>query len=259
MRFAAMLVSLAMLAGCVPARPPQLTVMAAASLSSAFKELGSVYEQNHPGAQVNLTFAGSQQLAAQINSSAQADLFASASQSAMQTVIQTGHVQQAAAQLFARNKLVIIQPAGAPEPISSWNELDKPGLQLVIAAREVPVGAYSLEFLEKAQAAQTDPDFSSRVLANVNSYEQSVNQVLTRVLLGEADAGIVYTSDTVGKQAELIQVEIPDELNVIAEYPIAILNDSSQVLAAQEFIDLVLSAEGQAVLAKHGFQPAAED
>jgi len=97
------------------------------------------------------------------------------------------------------------------------------------------------------------------VLANVNSYEQSVNQVLTRVLLGEADAGIVYTSDTVGKQAELIQVEIPDELNVIAEYPIAILNDSSQVLAAQEFIDLVLSAEGQAVLAKHGFQPAAED
>jgi molybdate transport system substrate-binding protein len=138
-------------------------------------------------------------------------------------------------------------------------DLTKPGLKLVLAAPAVPVGGYSLDFLEKASASVDYGEvFSPTVLSNVVSYEENVRAVLSKVALGEADAGIVYTSDITGDMGEQVgRIDIPDELNTIAAYPIAPVADARRSAAAQAFVDLVLSPEGQAVLAQHGFIPVA--
>ena len=141
--------------------------------------------------------------------------------------------------------------------METLQDLATPDTLLVLAAEEVPVGRYSLEFFDLAAAdAAFDSGFKKAVLANVVSYEENVRSVLNKVALGEADAGIVYTSDLVGVEG-VSSLEIPDVLNILAEYPIAPLNDSAQPDAAATFVDLVLSAEGQAVLAEYGFGPAA--
>jgi molybdate transport system substrate-binding protein len=142
--------------------------------------------------------------------------------------------------------------------VAGLQDLAQPGLNLVLAAAEVPVGQYSLDFLDKA--AQ-DPAFGAgyedAVRANVVSYEENVRAVLTKVVLGEADAGIVYTSDIAGEAAgQVDRLDIPDELNTIASYPIAALNDSPNAAAARAFVDFVLSPAGQGILAEHGFVPA---
>jgi len=128
----------------------------------------------------------------------------------------------------------------------------------VLAAAAVPVGQYSIDFLEQATA---DPaygaSFSASVLANVVSYEENVRSVLTKVSLGEADAGIVYTSDIVGESAAAVgRLDIPDEYNTVASYPIAPLSDSENEDLAQDFVDYVLSEAGRETLARFGFLPA---
>jgi molybdate transport system substrate-binding protein len=127
----------------------------------------------------------------------------------------------------------------------------------VLAAPEVPVGGYSLDFLEKASATvDYGETYSPTVLSNVVSYEENVRAVLSKVALGEADAGIVYTSDVTGDASEQVgRIDIPDELNTIASYPIAPVGDSQNPELAQAFVDYVLSADGQTVLVDHGFIP----
>ena len=242
------------------ARQPQettLTVMAAASLSDAFTEIGVLFEQDHPGARVAFNFAGSQQLAQQLSQGAAADVFASANQKQMDAAVQAGRIQPGAVQVFASNRLVMIYATHNPAGVSALEDLARPGVKLVLAAGEVPAGQYTLEFLEKAEAAGTfGAGYQAAVLANVVSYEDNIRAVLTKVALGEADAGIVYASDITGAEAAQVgQIDIPAALNVIAVYPIAPLADSAQPDLAAQFVALLLAPEGQEVLAKHGFLP----
>lgn len=261
---AALLLSL--LSACAPTRartqPVSLTVFAAASLTGAFTQIGQSFETAHPGVTVTFNFAGSQQLAQQLSQGAAADVFASANQQQMDTVAATGRIDKTAVRMFAQNRLVVIYPQGNPAGIASLADLAKPGLRLVLAAKEVPVGAYTLEFLAKAAADPAfSPSFQADVLKNVVSYEDNVKVVLAKVSLGEADAGVVYTSDVASAlpqakdSAQVGELAIPDNLNVVAVYPLAPLADSPHLALAQAFVDLALSPEGQAVLAQAGFIP----
>jgi len=255
------LVAIILLVACGPAsNPPDvtLTVFAAASLTDAFNDLGGAFETDHSAVEVVFNFAGSNQLAQQIAQGAPVDVFASANQAQMTAAIDTGRITAGAQQVFARNRLVLIFPASNPANLATLNDLAVPGLKLVLAAAEVPVGQYSLDFLDKASADLTfGAGFKDSVLANVVSYEENVRAVYTKVSLGEADAGIVYTSDIMGEGSNAVgRLDIPDELNTIAAYPIAALNDALHAEAAQVFVDFVLSEAGQATLARNGFVPA---
>lgn len=247
--------------GAQPAAAPEpageLTVFAAASLTEAFTEIGEQFEAANSAA-VTFNFAGSDQLAAQINEGAPADVFASANQRQMDVVIQSGEVVGGTERIFARNRLVVIYPSDNPGGLTTLADLAKPGLKLVLANRSVPVGAYSLDFLARASALpEYTAAFSPTVLANVVSYEENVRAVLSKVALGEADAGIVYTTDAASVMGgEIATLDIPDELNTIATYPIAPLARARSPELAQRFVDYVLGPEGQQVLVKHGFIPA---
>ena len=245
-------------ATCAPASAPPpaqtITVMAAASLSGAFTEIGAAFEQQQPGAEVIFNFAGSQQLAQQLAQGAPADVFASANARQMEVAVENGRVAPGTSRIFAQNRLVIIVPRDNPAALSVWQDLAKPGATLVFAAREVPAGQYSLEFLDRAGIA-----FSEAARGNIVSYEDNVRAVLAKVSLGEADAGVVYTSDVSGSAAEQVQrIPIPVALNPTASYPIAAIQDSPQPGLARAFVDFVLSQPGQKILAKHGFLPAEE-
>jgi len=232
-----------------------LTVFAAASLTDAFGEIGKAFEAANPGTTVTFNFAGSQQLAQQIGQGAPADVFASANGTQMNVVIKSGQVVSGSQKTFVKNRLVVIFPTANPGGVTKLQDLAKPGLKVVLADKSVPVGGYALDFLTKASAS---PDFtatySPTVLANVVSYETDVKQVLAKVSLGEADAGIVYTTDVTPDAAGKVgRLDIPDTLNTIATYPIAAVKGSPNAAVAQAFVDYVLSADGQAVLAKWGF------
>lgn len=235
-----------------------LNVFAAASLTAAFGDIGKAFQAKNPGVTVTFNFAGSQALSQQINSGAPADVFASANQAQINVVVKGGgRIDATAAKPFVNNRLVVIYPTANPAGIKTLSDLAKPGLKLVLADKTVPVGQYALNFLDNAVKDSTyGQAYKDAVLKNVVSYEQDVKSVLTKVELGEADAGIVYTTDaatdTAGKTA---QIAIPDSLNVIAVYPIAVVKDSPNLTMAQTFVDYVLSTDGQAILTKYGFIP----
>jgi len=233
------------------ARP--LNVFAAASLTDAFTEIGKNFEAANPGVIVTFNFAGSQALRTQIEEGAPADVFASANKKEMDALVTSEHVAQGTAQVFLNNKLVVILPADNPAALENLEGLANSGIKLVLAAEEVPVGKYARQALD-VMNGQFGSDFKDKVLANVVSNEDNVKQVVAKVQLGEADAGIVYTSDAVAAP-DLRTIEIPTELNVIAQYPIAPLVDSASSDLANTFVAYVLSAEGQAVLQKWGFAP----
>jgi molybdate transport system substrate-binding protein len=239
-------------------RNATLTVFAAASLTESFGEIGPLFEAEHPGVRVILNLAGSQQLAQQLAQGAPADVFASANETQMQVAVDAGRVAAGSQRVFVRNRLVVVFPQDNPAGIQSLPDLARPGLRLVLAAADVPVGKYSLEFLDKAsQDLAFGPTFKEGVLANVVSYEQTVKAVLTKVVLGEGDAGIVYLSDISLDNADKVgRLEIPDPLNSLATYPIALVSDSAEPDLAQAFIDLVLSPQGQEILTKFGFVSA---
>jgi molybdate transport system substrate-binding protein len=254
-----LITALLLVAGCgiTSARGGNLTVFAAASLTEAFTQMGQDFEEAHPGVTVTLNFAGSQQLARQLEQGAPADVFASANERQMTVAIDAGRVAGDAPQTFAHNRLVVVVPADNPGNVATLQDLAQPGLKVILAAEDVPVGAYSRAFLDKTQDSDSLPTgYKEAVLANVVSYEQTVKAVLTKVVLGEADAGIVYTSDVTPDVIDQVQqIDIPAELNTIATYPIAPVSDSTQPALADAFIAYVLSQEGQATLASYGFVP----
>ena len=234
--------------------PRTLNVFAAASLTDAFTEIGSNFEAANPGVTVAFNFAGSQALRTQIEEGAPADVFASANQKEMDALITGTFVAQDVPQIFLTNKLVVILPTDNPAGLEKLEDLAKPGMKLVLAAEEVPVGKYARQALDQMNG-QFGADFKDKVLANVVSNEDNVKQVVAKVQLGEADAGIVYTSDAVAAP-DLKTIEIPAGLNVIASYPIAPLAKSANTNLAEAFVAYVLSADGQTVLQKWGFAPA---
>jgi molybdate transport system substrate-binding protein len=224
-----------------------LTVFAAASLTEAFSEIAIAFETAHPDVEVKLNFAGSNTLRAQIEQGARADVFASANTREMDSLVKIGLVNMDKKTVFLSNNLVVIAPTENPADLSSFEDLAIPGLKLVLAAEEVPAGRYARLMFDNVGS-----DFKSQVLAIVVSNESTVKQVLAKVQLGEADAGIVYASDAVAAP-ELQVIEIPPEWNVQAEYPIAVLKDAPHPELAEAFVDFVLSPEGQAILQKWGF------
>src|SRR5215210_512629 len=231
-----------------------LTVFAASSLTDAFGELKTNFEEEHPGTEVKLNFAGSSTLLTQLEQGAPADVFASADEAKMDDAVRDGLAQ--APQTFARNRLLVIVPAGNPAGIESYRDLARPGITLVLAQDEVPVAQYAKESLTKANAVYGG-DFSERVLSNVASREADVKAAANRVAVGDADATIVYTSDATPDLRERVEViEIPKGLNVVATYPITVLEEARSPELAQQWVDLVLSDEGQRVLESYGFERA---
>jgi len=236
-------------------KPANLTVYAAASLTEAFTEIGREFERQNPGSKVEFNFGGSQQLVQQLAQGAPVDVFASANQTQMDAAVKSGRIVTGTAQTFARNRLIAIYPKEGGVPLTALQDLAKPDLKLVLAAKEVPVGQYALEFLTRAAADPGyGPQYRAAVLKNVVSYEANVRAVLSKVALGEADAGIIYITDLAGQEAKSVgRLEIPDALNPMAVYPLAAIKDSSQAEAAKAFIELVLGSKGQEILAKYGF------
>jgi molybdate transport system substrate-binding protein len=238
-------------------KPADLTVFAAASLKDAFSEAADVLGKRNPPIAVRYSFAGSQQLVLQLEQGAAADVVASADQRWMQ-VAQDGGLVAGTPVIFARNRLLVITPASNPGRIDRLEDLGKRGLKLVLGAEAVPVGKYSREALDRLRGAPGfGTDYSKRVLRNLVSEEENVKAVVSKVQLGEADAGIVYVSDVTPPVRKAVRtIEIPDPYNVVAAYPIAVLRQSQQPAAARAFVEYITSAEGQAVLARHGLLPA---
>lgn len=232
-----------------------LTVYAAASLTDAFIEMGKAFEAGHSGVIVVFNFGGSQNLRTQIEQGAPADVFASANTREMDALVMQNMIEPGAPGIFLTNRLVLILPENNPAGVSSLEDLSRPGLKLVLAAEEVPAGRYARQILDNLDG-MFGAGYKDQVLANVVSNEDNIRQAMTKVQLGEADAGIVYVSDVVAAP-DLKMIEIPADLNVIAEYPIAPLVGSANLDLADEFIAFVLSPAGQATLKKWGFTPVA--
>ena len=220
--------------------PSELKVFAAASLTAAFTELGEQYKAANGGDKVAFNFAGSQALATQIQQGAPADVFASAD------ILNMGKVKDLVGtpQNFASNLLAIVVEKGNPKDVKTLDDLASPDLKVVLAAEEVPAGKYAKQILDKAGVSVTPA-----------SQEDNVKAVVTKVSLGEADAGIVYVTDVTAGGDKVEGVDIPDDQNVTATYPIATVKASKDQQGASAFMDLVLSAEGQQVLEKYGFLP----
>ena len=244
----------------VPPEPKELVVLAAASLTDAFTELGEGFSRQpeHGGVKLTYGFGASSQLRAQLEQGAPADVFASADTAQMDLAARAG-LLLSAPQVFAHNRLVVALPRDNRAGITSVADLARPGIKLVTTPRDVPVGNYTRQALEKMAA---DPQFGAgfdlRVLQNVVSEEANVRQVVTKVQLGEADAGVVYASDVAAKALpEVRLLEIPEPFNVLAAYPMAVTRQARAPRMAQRFVEYALSAAGQALLKKHGFIPVA--
>jgi molybdate transport system substrate-binding protein len=222
-----------------PARTT-LTVFAAASLQPAFDKVG----QKLTGTQnivTTFSYAGTQTLTTQLTQGASADVFASADFAHM-TTVQTAGLLHGQSALFAHNRLEIAVAKGNPKGIHSLADLARSGLVVVLADPSVPAGKYAQQALAKAN-----------VTVHPASLEQQVTGVLSKVALGEADAGIVYHSDVV-TSGQVQGVTIPDNQNVIADYPIAVLKSTQNQPGAVAFVDFLLSSDGQAILLAAGFQ-----
>ncbi|NYT01969.1 MAG: molybdate ABC transporter substrate-binding protein [Methanosarcinales archaeon] len=235
----------------------ELTVYAAASLTGAFGEIGELY-QIETGEEVIQNFDGSQMLRTQLENGAYADVYASANEKHMQALMSQGLMDNSTVRVLLHNMMAVIVPGDNPGEIGELGDLARPGLKIVVGNREVPVGAYARQVLDNLAA---DPsygeEFRAKVEENGVSEETTVNLVVSKVALGEADAGFAYVSDVLPPMRSQIEVmEIPEEYNVVADYYIGVLKGSEHPERAAGFIDYVMSEEGGAVLARYGFTPA---
>jgi molybdate transport system substrate-binding protein len=224
-------------AGAAP--KADLTVLAAASLTDVFETAGAAYEKSHPGTQLTFSFAGSQELVAQVSQGSPADVLVTADTKSMDKV----KADTGTPAVIAENRLVIATGEGNPHKVAGLADLADTKLKVVLAAPEVPAGKYSRKILD-AQNITVQPV----------SEEPSVRAVLSKVELGEADAGLVYVTDARSSEDKVDAVEIPDAQNAIAEYPAAALKDSKNAEAAAAFVAWLSSPEAQRILQNAGFQ-----
>ena len=238
----------------------ELTVFAAASLTGAFGEIGQIYE-DETNMSVAFNFDGSQSLRTQIENGAYADVLALANNKQMNALKKSGLMNNSSINIFTRNKIALIIPRDNPAGIKNLSDLAKPDLKIVIGTRDVPVGDYALQIIDKlANDSAYGPDYREKVMDNVISQETTVSYIVTKLALGEADVGFAYVSDVTRDLASRVdKIEIPDEYNVVAEYPIGLLEDCRYPVQARKFIDLVRSDEGSSVLEKYGFSPVGSE
>jgi molybdate transport system substrate-binding protein len=228
--------------GSSPKVTGSITVLAAASLTETFNQIGKDFEAANPGTKVTFSYGGSSTLATQINQGAPADVFAAASPATMKTVTDAGNGDGTPA-TFVKNQLVIAVPKGNPKNIKSLSDLVAPGIKVALCAESVPCGA----------AAKT-----ALKVANVNltpvTQETDVKQALAKVKLGEVDAALVYRTDVRADTADVDGIEFPESAQAINAYPIVVLKDTSNKATARAFVNYVLSDKGMAVLIAAGFQ-----
>ena len=217
-----------------------ITVSAAASLTDAFTDIGEAFEMQNPDMDVRFNFAGSSTLAEQINAGAPVDIFAAASTASMQTTIDAATVR--VPRNFATNQLAIAVPPGNPAGINDLIDLQGPDVTLIICNEVVPCGAKALELFERNDLSVTP-----------SSLEPDVRAVVTKVVADEADAGIVYRTDLAAAGDQVEGIAIPDDINVVNEYAIALTVDAQE--GSQTFVDFVLSDQGQQILRTWGFTP----
>jgi molybdate transport system substrate-binding protein len=248
-------VSLVLLAGCgstddktsastspKAAGSKTVTVLAAASLTETFTQLGKAFETAHPGVKVTFSFGGSSTLATQITQGAPADVFAAASPATMKTVTDA-NLADGQPQVFVRNRLEIATPTDNPGKVTALKDLANPKLKVVLCADPVPCGAAA----KKALA-------SAKLTVKPVSLEQDVKGALTKVELGEADAALVYRTDVKAAGGKVTGIDFPEAANAINDYPIATLAKAPQPDMAKQFVQYVLSAPGMAVLTAAGFE-----
>jgi molybdate transport system substrate-binding protein len=219
----------------------KLVVFAASSLIDAFPTIATTYQQQHPGWKVDFEFLGSDQLAAQIEQGDPADVFAAASTKYPEQL--QGEKLLGRTTNFATNTLVLATPADNPAGITSVNDIGS--AKLVVGDPSVPIGAYTLTVLDNLGIKPSS--------LNIVSQEAKVTDIVTKLELGEADAGFIYTSDARSAGGKLRSFELPASAQATATYPIGIVTGSKNAKAAQQWIDLVMSAQGQSVLKQFGF------
>jgi len=249
-RAAWLVFAVASVAACGDAtlEPGTLNVYAASSLTEAFTDFEIAFETAHPDIDVVVSFGGSQVLRVQIEQGAPADVFASANVEHMQALVDSGLVDESV--VFAHNDLVIIVPPDNPAGIEELGDLVD-AQRIVLGTANVPVGEYAREVLRRA-APSHEEGFEAIVMSRVVSEETNVRLARAKVELGEADASIVYRTDA-GSSDRVRVVEIPRELNVLADYPIGVVESTERRGVADAFVALVTSPEGRAVLERHGF------
>ena len=252
----ALLLLAAVLTACEATPTQELHVFAAASLREAITEAAGNFEQTHPSVRVVSNFAGSQVLRLQIESGARADLFASASPNHLDALQRAGLLREPPT-VVATNELVLAVPSGNSARISGIQDLTQPGRRVVMAAESVPAGAYARQMLALHAAATGRPELADAVLQRVISFETNVRQVAAKLELGEADAGFVYRTDVLASDGRLQVIETPSQVRVTANYPAAVLRDAPNPQLAERFLTFLRSPEAQAILARHGFAPAA--
>jgi molybdate transport system substrate-binding protein len=218
-----------------------MTVFAAASLTAAYTEIGDAFMTEYPDATVTFNFASSSDLVTQINEGAPADVYASADEANMTKLTDAGgHAGDP--QVFATNTLQIIVEPGNPKAITGVADLANPDIIYVTCAPEVPIGKYAAQVLTNAAVTVTPA-----------SLEENVKGIVTKVTLGEADAGIVYKTDVTAAGDDAEGVDIPADINVTATYPVVVTKEASNAAGGQAFVEFVLSDQGQKILASYGF------
>lgn len=232
----------------------EVIVFAAASLTDSFNEISAAFSARTGGTKVTFNYGGSNTLRAQIEQGAPADVFASANGTEMNTLVKDGLVTVNPV-IFGKNRLVVIIPKSNPGKIQRLQDLGNPGLKIVAAGPNVPVGGYMLQMLDKMNA---DPSFGAgfkdKFMKNVISQETDVKQVVAKVQLGEGDAGVVYSTDVTPKvMPDVHVIDVPDAFNVIAQYPIAVTRDAKQKELGQALVNYIAGPDGQAVLKKYNF------
>lgn len=239
------MVALTALAGCAQAGSQgsqrTVTVLAAASLTESFDELAARFSAEHPGVRVRFDFQGSSTLAEQLKQGRQADVFASANEKNMDKVVGFGGAAQPP-RTFVTNRLTIAVPTGNPGHVASLADLTAPDRTVVVCAPQVPCGA-ATEKVQRASGVRLTPE----------SEENDVKSVLRKVIVGEADAGLVYVTDAISAGGAVQAVDFPEAQTATNSYPIAALKGAVEPELANEFVAFVHGPVGREVLTKHGF------
>lgn len=243
----------------VSAESNDVVIFAASSLTLVLDKMWQAFrtQTGNEGLAITANYGSSSQLRTQLREGARADIFASADIAQMEQVANAGLVDGNAT-VFARNRLVVIVPKGNPGKVTTLADLAKPGVKFVTTPPDVPIGAYARASLNKLASDPANGNgYDAKVLANIVSEEANVRQVVVKVQLGEADAGICYATDVTAVPAgEVTTIDIPDSANVVAEYPIALLKSAKSPSAARRLISFINSPSGQSILVAAKFKPA---
>ncbi len=234
--------------------PVELTIYGAASLKGALEVVEEAYEAANPGTTLSISTDSSAALATQIEQGAPADVFLSADTRNPQALADRG-LTEGAPVSFAGNALAVVVPAENRARIASPADLARPGIKIIAAGDGVPITGYAAQLVVNLAGQPGYPaGFAEASAANVVSREDNVGAIVAKVGLGEGDAGIVYRTDATASD-QVTSIDVPDAANVTATYDGVVLNASPHAVQAKAFLDWLVGADGQAILAGFGFTP----